>query len=189
MPMVLHELNNATQYLGMLHSVHAQDPTSGILERSASSLGDTASSVEDLGLLMAILSTAAGTDLLLERRSCRGSAIALTMTIRALRKRGVDVTLPERFALTGLTDAAVGWELPWAIGGSLWAAMDQLDEGECLSLDFDDRGWGSSSGGGEAMAAHLGLVLEALPGVTGRVSGETWAFQLPEGWVSTASQA
>ncbi len=185
MPMVLHELNNATQYLGMLHSVHTQDPSSGILERSAGDLGATASSVEDLGLLMAILSTTAGTDLLLERRSDRGCAIALSMTIRALRKKGVDVTLPDRLEVTGLADAAQGWELPWAVCGSLWAALDQVSDGATLRLNFDDRGWGADIGGGESMRAHLELVMSVMPEVTGQVSGEAWSLRIPEAWITT----
>jgi len=186
MPMVLHELNNATQYLGMLHSVHTQDPSSGVFERSAENLGETASAVEELGLLMAILSTAAGTDLLLERRSDRGLSIALTMTIRALRKRGVEVTLPPDFAVLGSADAAQGWELPWAVCGSVWAACHSLNEGESLALSFDDGGWGAAVHGGEALASHLALVSQLLPDVSGSVTGESWAFHVPAGWIATS---
>jgi hypothetical protein len=184
--MVLHELNNATQYLGMLHSVHSQDPASGILERSAADLGSTASSVEDLGLLMAILSTAAGTDLLMERRSGRGLSLALEMTIKAARKRGRDVILPERLEVLGEMNPAQGWELPWALGASLWIASEAVPEGGSLTLSIEETSWGAGFGGGEAMRAHAELVSSALPEVIADVSDEAWSFQIPEGWVSTS---
>lgn len=184
--MVLHELNNATQYLGMLHSVHSQDPGSGILERSAQDLGVTAASVEDLGLLMAIVSTAAGTDLLMERRSPRGLSLALDMTIKAARKRGCDILLPEGLEISCALDAAQGWELPWALGASLWVASEAVADGGSLAVSFEGHGWGAEQGGGVAMRSHAELVSAVLPDVIADVSGEAWSFQVPNGWLSTS---
>ena len=184
MPMVLHELNNATQFLSMLHSVHSQDPDAGMLERSAGGLSDTAANVDELGLLMAILSTAAGTDLLLERKSSRGLDVSLKMTIRALRKRGVDVVIPEGLRLRADADSARGWELAWALGASLWIAAEGLSRGQSLRLELDEAGWGSQVGVGESMSSHGSAVERALPGISFISSGASWRFQLPEGWVS-----
>ena len=185
MPMLLHELNNATQFLGMLHSVHSQDPSAGLFERSAQGLSETGAAVEDLGLLMAIVSTAAGTDLLLERRSSRGLDITLSMTVRALRKRGIDVQLLGAARLTPSRDEAMGWELPWAIAASAWAAAAPLESGEALELELDTRGWGAKTPATSELLGHAEAALELLSELSFQSSEEGWRFTLPEGWVST----
>ena len=185
MPMLLHELNNATQFLGMLHSVHSQDPSAGLFERSAQGLSETGAAVEDLGLLMAIVSTAAGTDLLLERRSSRGLDLTLSMTVRALRKRGIDVQLLGAARLTPSRDEAMGWELPWAIAASAWAAAAPLESGETLELELDRRGWGAKTPATSELLGHAEAALELLSELSFQSSEEGWRFTLPEGWVST----
>ena len=187
MPMLLHELNNATQFLGMLHSVHSQDPSAGLFERSAQGLSETGAAVEDLGLLMAIVSTAAGTDLLLERRSSRGLDVTLSMTVRALRKRGIDVQLMGAARLTPSRDEAMGWELPWAIAARAWAAAAPLESGEALELELDTRGWGAETPATSELLGHAEAVLELLSELSFQSSEEGWRFTLPEGWVSTPS--
>lgn len=187
MPMLLHELNNATQFLGMLHSVHSQDPSAGLFERSAQGLSETGATVEDLGLLMAIVSTAAGTDLLLERRSPRGLDITMSMTVRALRKRGIDVQLLGAARLSPSRDEAMGWELPWAIAASAWAAAAPLESGETLELELDTRGWGAKTPATSELLGHAEAALELLSELSFQSSEEGWRFTLPEGWVSTPS--
>ena len=187
MPMLLHELNNATQFLGMLHSVHSQDPSAGLFERSAQGLRETGASVQDLGLVMAIVSTAAGTDLLLERRSPRGLEITLDMTVRALRKRGIDVHLLGAARLTSSRDEAMGWELPWAIAASAWAAAASLEAGSNLELELDVRGWGAKTPATSELLGHAEAALELLSELSFQSSEEGWRFTLPEGWVSTPS--
>lgn len=187
MPMLLHELNNATQFLGMLHSVHSQDPTAGLFERSAQGLSETGAAVEDLGLLMAIVSTAAGTDLLLERRSPRGLDITLSMTVRALRKRGIDVQFLGSDSLTPMRDEAMGWELPWAIAASAWAAAAPMEAGGTLALDLDTHGWGAKTPATSELLGHAEAALELLSELSFQSSEEGWRFTLPEGWVSTPS--
>jgi hypothetical protein len=182
-PVVLHELNNATQFLGMLHSAASEDPEGGMLERCAPDLGDTAASVEDLGLLLAILSTAAGTDLLLQRRSERGVLVVARATTKWIRKTGRDLRV------RGLEDPLVrhargqGWELPWAFGASCWIAAMELTEGQPLELYCDATGWGSDAGGCERMRAHVLAVGESLSEVQGETSGTAWKFTVPEGWL------
>ena len=187
MPMLLHELNNATQFLGMLHSVHSQDPSAGLFERSAQGLRETGASVQDLGLVMAIVSTAAGTDLLLERRSPRGLEITLDMTVRALRKRGIDVHLLGAARLTSSRDEAMGWELPWAIAASAWAAAASLEAGGNLELELDARCWGAKTPATSELLGHAEAALELLSELSFQSSEEGWRFTLPEGWVSTPS--
>ena len=187
MPMLLHELNNATQFLGMLHSVHSQDPSAGLFERSAQGLGETAATVEDLGLLMAIVSTAAGTDLLLERRSPRGVDVTLNMTIRALRKRGIDVELVSAARLTPSRDEAMGWELPWAIAGSAWAAAASMKAGDALKVELDTNGWGAECPATPEVLVHAEAALELVSELSFQSSEAGWRFTLPEGWVSTPS--
>jgi len=184
MPIVLHELNNVTQYLSMLHSVTSQDPESGALESSAADLAQTASSVEDLGLLMAILSTATGTDLMLARRSERGAAVVAHATTRMIRKLGRDVSIE------GIEEPVVrdpqgqGWELPWALGASWWIAAAELERGETLGVSLDSSGWSAAVGGSDRMRAHVNAVGEVLPQVQGEVTGATWRFAVPEGWLA-----
>jgi len=184
MPIVLHELNNATQFLSMLHSVHTQDPESGLFQRSAEDLGSTASTVEDLGLLMAILSTATGTDLLMERRSARGLAVATQITTKLIRKSGRDLRWDEDAPLVAGEGAAQGWEFPWAMAGSLWVAASELEEGACLEPSIFADGWGAATGGCSSMQQHADAVSELLPDVRGEVSGEEWRFSAPPGWIA-----
>lgn len=184
MPIVLHELNNATQFLGMLHTLAAQDTGGALLERSAGDLSDTAGSVEDLGLLLAILSTAAGTDLLLERRSPRGVLVVQSAMRKLIRRGGGDLLVTGVEELLGATALAEGWELPWAMGASLWIASEELGSGEDLILTQDARGWGASVGGGARMQAHVEAVGEVLAEVTGHTAGTEWSFSVPAGWLA-----
>ena len=185
MPIVIHELNNATQYLGMLHSVHAQDPSAGFLEKSTPDLVRTASSVEELGLMMAILSTAAGTDLLLDRRSDRSLSVAIDLTVKAVRKRGRDVALPENLSLIALSQTSQGWALPWAVGARHLPASEALPDGASLMVHFNESGWGARVGGGDGMRSHAALVTATLAEITSEVRGTEWSFSIPPGWIST----
>jgi hypothetical protein len=186
MPIVLHELNNATQFLAMLHNVISQDPESEVLEKSAPDLSLTAGGVDDLGLMMAILSTASGTDLLMERRSERGVAVVASATIKLIRKSGRDVHLEGISEPLAVAPEGQGWELPWAMSASWWIAASELTDDESLTIKIDESGWSSTTGGSERMRAHADAVGECLPGLQGEVTGAAWRFSLPARWLADA---
>ena len=187
MPIVLHELNNITQFLGMLHQVASQDGGAELLERSASDLGEAALKVEDLGLLMAILSTAAGSDLLMERRSERGLLVVSAITLKLIRKSGRDLHVDGLGGAALTSGGGQGWELPWAVGASFCLAASELPAGDTLRVDMDACGWRSTMGGSKRMAAHVRAVGEVLPEARGAVDGEEWKFTVPEGWLTAGA--
>ena len=185
-PIALHELNNATQFIGMLHSVVAEGPQDGVLERSASDLGQTAESVEDLGLLMAILSATAGSDLLLERKSARGVSIVLAAVKKLIRKGGRDLEVNIPLESVRSLGEGRGWELPWAIGASAWLASRELPMGETLQLNFEASSWGSGQGVSGALQEHISEVERVMPGASGGTEGAAWSLTAPPGWLPSA---
>jgi hypothetical protein len=183
MPIALHDLNNATQFLSMLHSIASSDPESEILETSASNLARTGEGVEDLGLLMAILSTVAGSDLLLERRSERGVVVVLAAVQKLVRKKGRDLVF-EAGADQILTESdGMSWELPWAVGAAAYLTAMDLDLGESLSLTFNSGAWSAPCTSKAKMASHAASVTEAASLIQLTVSDETWCLTPPAEWL------
>ena len=184
MPIALHDLNNATQFLSMLHSVASSDPDSEILESSAANLARTGEGVEDLGLLMAILSTAAGSDLLLERRSERGVSIVLGAVQKLARKGGRDIHFSEGAELISTLGEGMSWELPWALGAAAWFATLSLAPGEALTLSFSEGAWRGSCGADNALKRHADSITELVPLVEFCEGGGVWRLTPPTEWLS-----
>ena len=184
MPIALHDLNNATQFLSMLHSVASSDPDSEILESSATNLARTGEGVEDLGLLMAILSTAAGSDLLLERRSERGVSIVLAAAQKLARKEGRDIHFLGGAELISTQGEGMGWELPWALGAAAWFATLSLASGEALTISYSDGAWRGNSGADDALKSHANSIAELVPLIDFSEGGGSWTLAPPTSWLS-----
>lgn len=186
MPIALHELNNATQFLSMLHSVASSDPESDIIESSAANLARTGEGVEDLGLLMAILSTAAGSDLLLERRSERGVAVVLAAVQKLVRKGGRDLIFSSQSNEVLTKSNGKSWELPWAVGAAVWITATDLPEGAALELSFEDDAWTAQCDRSAEIKRHAASVAEIAPLINITVEEGTWKLAPPSEWLRCA---
>lgn len=121
MPVVLHGLNNTTQLLASLNALLALDRSQALFERRAGDVAYAARVVDELGWVLAVLASASGADVLLERRRSAGLRPLLETVRDALRRDGSDLELPE--VLPELEpDVGRGWELPWAVASWLWTA-------------------------------------------------------------------
>ena len=189
MPIALHDLNNATQFLSMLHSVTSSDPDSDVLEGSAANLARTGENVEDLGLLMAILSTAAGSDLLLERRSERGVAVVLAAVQKLVRKGGRDLIFSNHSEEVLTRSYGMSWELPWAIGGAAWITATALPEGAALELSFEDNAWTAQCDQSAEIQRHATSVSEIAPLIKITVEEGAWKLAPPSEWLRYAWSA
>ena len=189
MPIALHDLNNATQFLSMLHSITSSDPDSEILESSAGNLARTGEGVEDLGLLMAIISTVAGSDLLLERRSSRGVEVVLNAVQKLVRKEGRDVIFADDSNLVSTLGDGMGWELPWALGAAVWIAANAAPAGHATTLSFDGESWHGQCDPCEELSKHSVSVMELSPEITLTVNGTSWSLRAPSIWIERAPTA
>jgi hypothetical protein len=183
MPIALHDLNNATQFLSMLHSVASSDPESEILESSASNLARTGEGVEDLGLLMAILSTVAGSDLLLERRSERGVIVVLAAVQKLVRKGGRDLIFEGGADQVATQSDGMSWELPWAVGSAAWLSAMGLEAGEALSLSFDSGAWSARCNREDEIKRHATSVAEVAPLIEFTSGSGAWKLSPPTEWL------
>src|SRR5687767_12134325 len=88
LPVLLHELNNHTQYLATLHSLEVSgDP----LPDGGEGLLRTAHDVEELGWLLGLCAGGAGTDLLRARSERTGLAPLVRFVRKALRREQRDL--------------------------------------------------------------------------------------------------
>ena len=189
MPIALHDLNNATQFLSMLHSITSSDPESEILESSAGNLARTGEGVEDLGLLMAIISTVAGSDLLLERKSSRGVEVVLNAVQKLVRKEGRDVIFADDSNLVRTLGGGMGWELSWALGAAVWIGANAAPAGHATTLSFDGESWHGQCGICEELSRHSVSVMELSPELTLTVTETNWSLRAPTIWTERASKS
>ena len=171
----------------MLHSVASSDPESEILESSASNLARTGEGVEDLGLLMAILSTAAGSDLLLERRSKRGVIVVLAAVQKLIRKGGRDLIFVDGADQVATQSDGMSWELPWAVGSAVWLSAMGLEAGEALSLSFDSNAWSARCDDRDELKRHAASVAEIAPLIELTTEGGAWTLSPPPEWLQPCS--
>ncbi|HEV8113229.1 MAG TPA: hypothetical protein VGR31_10690 [Planctomycetota bacterium] len=118
--MLLHRVGNASQLLTALDGLLEVDPRA--LETRSGDLVAAGETVDEIGWLLALLASASGARLLLDRRE-RGGLVPVVACVRAcLRREGRDLAAPAR-ALPGLApDVGEGWQLPWGVGSLLYLA-------------------------------------------------------------------
>lgn len=115
LPVVVHEVNNATQLLVGLKAMLEIPGGEALFASRANDLASASTRMADLGFAMAILATAAGADMLMARRDPRSIAILWDLAIKAVqRDTGLDV------AVTGAPprtrpDALDGWQVAWSV--------------------------------------------------------------------------
>jgi hypothetical protein len=187
LPVVIHQLNNATQLLANFQALLSLGGADEILRARSGDIADTAQSVHELGYVLAVIASASGADLLLERREARGLDWIFDTVRDALRRDARD--LPASSTPLPALSAAVGegWELPWAFGALLYGAGSALAAGERLQwrLALQDGAWRLEVA--DHSRARLGPLADALtqrlPGATVFDDATGVTLQLPGDWL------
>ena len=181
LPVLLHRMGNAAQLLNGLDALLAVDPSA--LEARAGDLAAARDQVDDLGWLLALLASASGAHLLLDRRERAGLAPLVDAVRACLRREQRDLDAGPR-SLPGLApDVGDGWQLPWGLASFLYLSGASLPARASLrwSLDIDGGAWRLESAAEHGAA--LDGVLQLLPGVKLRREGELTLLELPRTWL------
>ncbi len=142
-PVLLHKLNNTTQYLSALQAWIAEPP----LDEAPTSqpgafegLSETALEVDDLGWILGLVANAGGADVLLERRERSRLGPLVRLVADCLRKNRRDLERPARDLPLLDVSADVGsWRIPWAIARWLHASGMSSPVGTTLEWDIVER--------------------------------------------------
>ncbi len=187
LPVLLHKLAGATQLLSGLNALLGIEGGEEFALTRSDDLGAASKTAHDLGWLMAVLASAGGANLLLERREPRGIEIVLDVLADALRRSGRElrgVGLAPPALAPGALD---GWQVPWSVGTLLLSAANDLPPDEPLewSLEpIDDGGVRLTAKAGDAVARIAPLVTERLPGARLAVGEGRFALSLPGDWLA-----
>ncbi len=127
LPVLVHELNNQTQYLAALEHLVADG---GALPGEGDGLAATAAVVAELGWCLGLCAGGLGGDLLQARRECDGLAPLVRLLGRALRREGRELA-PHPGPLPVLTPAA-GPDAVWGVGEWILGCARALEPGELL---------------------------------------------------------
>ena len=138
LPVLLHRVGNAAQLLTSLDALLAVEP--GALESRADDLASARELVDEVGWLLALLASASGARLLLDRRERGGLAPLLACVRACLRREGRDLAVVEG-PLPGLSpDVGDGWQLPWTIASVLYLSGSSHPPRTSLRWGLELRG-------------------------------------------------
>lgn len=128
LPVVIHDLNNATQLLTTLNTLLGMPGGERFLSERADDLHSVGEEVFDLGWLLAALASSTGDEMLLARRHESGLEIMATCVRSALRRKHHDLVVAEGKLPRISNEHGAGWEAAWALGLFLWSAAQEADE-------------------------------------------------------------
>jgi hypothetical protein len=195
LPVLLHRLNNATQLLSGLRSLLSIEPDGSLVADRWSDLGDAAIETRRLSWALAVLASAAGSHLCLERRERSGLAILSELVRDALRRAGKDLPSVELPALAPhAPPGGEGWELAWTLASVLLLAARETERG-AFAFAFEDTARGGElrvrCSEGAAMRVLERGVVERLPGAEIARARDGLVLRLPPGWLvfATAERA
>lgn len=122
LPVLLHKLANQTQLITGFHAILKMDGGEALVEARSPDLAAAGQHVEQVGWLLAALSSGAGHNLMLARREPRGLIWMVDLVHETLRKSGVEAAgfgqpLPHM-----TPRAPEGWRLPWVLACMLFEA-------------------------------------------------------------------
>lgn len=192
LPVVLHKLANTTQLVTGLHALLGLDGGEELFAARSADLLDASRAIEGLGWVMAVLGSASGADLLMERREPGGLSILVPLVADAARRAGRPIAAPPGEPPRIAPSALDGWQLPWAVGSVLWAAS--CDSGgdrpvpwtlERTAASGEPLVWRLAVPSGEHVRRCAATVLPALPGAAVG-EGARWSLALPEEWFLAA---
>ena len=141
LPVLIHELNNATQLLTSLNTLLGVPGGEKFLSERAGDMASVGDEVVDLGWLLAALASAAGDDMLMTRRHEHGLEIAANYVRKALRRNGRDTRLPEGALPRISNESGAGWEAAWAFGLFLFYTGGSQENATAWSWRRDGSAW------------------------------------------------
>lgn len=196
LPTLLHELGNHTQFLTGLRAALGLPGGAKLLHDRAAAFAEVSAHVEDAGWMLAMLASAAGSDMLMARRERRGLGIACRFVDDALRrehrdKARLDPDGTVRWPGLGndLFSGDGGWQVPFCVASLLLAAgLDQASGPERAGVPGEI---GPLEGGGARVVLRGGprvlklqpLVSELLPGIGFHTENAHTHLDLPNGWL------
>jgi len=197
MPVLLHKLNNATQFVSGLSTLLSLFPgvegSEGVVDLPggdpSSGLADASQRVDDLGWALAVLATAEGADLLLERREPRGIDIFLWLLSEAMGKRGIKL-LPRESGWLIRPQALDGWQVAWGIAAFLHASSEPLGSSNS-GKEMLEFAWSLRAGADGALVIEAPLIDQAaadevlrwMPGASLEEVSGAGRLTLPAAWV------
>ncbi len=163
LPVLLHEVNNATQLLVGLRAILELPGGEAMFNSRADDLGRTSHMMDDLGFALAVVATAGGANMLLARRDERSVRILWDLAKKALtRGGGVKITDSGEPPLTA-PSALDGWQLAWSVAALLIAASG--DDG--ARAERWVWKWRTTDEGGAELVGFLAEEAGAAEGVLG----------------------
>ena len=169
LPVLLHEVNNATQLLVGLRAILELPGGEAMFNSRADDLGRTSHMMDDLGFALAVVATAGGANMLLARRDERSVRILWDLTKQALT-RGGGVTITDLGEPPLIASAALGgWQLTWSVAALLIAASG--DDG--ARTERWVWKWRSTEAGGTEL---VGFLAEDLGSANEALGSETLAL-------------
>ncbi|MCB9916521.1 MAG: hypothetical protein H6828_15455 [Planctomycetes bacterium] len=189
LPVLLHRANNAAQLMTALSSLARCGPApSGLswLEERANDLAQASHDVDELGYLLAVLASASGADLMLERREPRGLAWTTHAVGEALR-RDERVLAPASHPVPDQLPVHGGWELCWAAGSLLLVAGRAGAPGDVLEWQWLDEGTSwvlvGACAAPQAVEPLRAALAERCPESVLDVRGGGWSWRVPAAWL------
>ncbi len=185
LPVLLHKLANQTQLITGFHAILRMDGGEALVEARSPDLAAAGHNVEQVGWLLAALSSGAGHNLMLSRREPRGLVWMLELVHEVLRKQGLEAPgFGQEVPL--LTSAAPeGWRLPWVLGCMLYETYapgnDSLRPWKIIGGEGDP--WVLTLPVAPVMAERIRELTTHLPGSQWVQEGEGWGhLALPNVW-------
>jgi len=179
LPVLLHRIGNASQLLSNLAALLEVRPSA--LEERSDDLAAAGGIVDDTGWLLALLASASGANLLLERREAHGLAPLVEGVRACLRREGRDLAATEGVLPRLTPHVGSGWELPWYLGSVLYLSGRALEAKRSL-------GWSIARGEGTWRLACARATDELpsvrLPGLRDRLEEGVRVVELPADWLA-----
>jgi len=193
LPVVIHQLNNATQLLANFQALLSLGGADEILRARSGDIADTARTVHELGYVLAVIASASGADLLLDRREERGLDWIFETVRDGLRRDGRDVLVPST-PLPGLSAAVgEGWELPWAFGALLYSAGLAGAAGDRVDWKLEQAAdvWRFEISGHcrDELDALRGALESRLPEARFRADAADLCLEFPADWLRVSAPA
>jgi hypothetical protein len=179
LPVLLHRIGNASQLLSNLDALLETHPAA--LDERSEDLAAAGEIVDDAGWLLALLASASGARLLLERREAHGLAPLLACVRACLRREDRDLA-EARAPLPRLAPGvASGWELPWYLASVLYLSGRELEAGRSLAWSIErlPRAWRLAC----TRTTDARPDVE-LAGIRDRVDGDLRVLEVPMEWLA-----
>ncbi len=190
LPVLVHRMNNTTQLLSNLHALIGVDRTRDWLGERSEDLGQSAADTDEMGYLLAVLSSAAGADMLLSRRVARGLEILMSAVGEVARRSGRDLVCEQPIPHLA-PEVHDGWQLPWAFAALICQAVLDLPEGEKLHWQLlgEADAWvlicpRTPSCGYDGLRQQVGVL---LPETTLDIRDGGWSWRFPASWLREPS--